>query len=179
MFEGKPRIDFERVKQKFDSRHAGKSHVSSNSKNSSRKSDRHSSSQRIARSSEMNFEECKNNMNIHESGPLFDCEPIISKSGFQNQIQAQTSLEKEDNTVDLACSFNLDGFKVSDDDDVSSSFGYNNCMWNIVTLNYDYPGRHPTYHAFNFFLDFINTNLTEAMIRCHKQSCNLDVKREN
>jgi len=70
----------------------------------------------------MNFEDCKNDMNIHPQ--FFDGEASASKSGFQSQLKAQLSQEKEDNTLDLACSFNLDGFKVSeddDDDDVSSS----------------------------------------------------------
>lgn len=115
---GKSRSEFERVKQKFDSRHSSKG---SSSKNSSRKSDRHS--QRIARSTEMSFNDTTNNMNIHDNAQNFDCETSVSKSGFQNQIHAQLSLDKPENTVDLAESFNLDGFKVSeDDDDVSSSF---------------------------------------------------------
>lgn len=119
MFEGKTRSDFERVKQKFDSRHSNKSYnVSSSSKNSSRK-ERHSS-QRLARSSEMSFDECK--MNIQENALHFDGETSAGKSGYQSQIQAQSSQEKPKNTIELAQSFNLDGFKVSeDDDDVSSS----------------------------------------------------------
>lgn len=125
LFEGKNRSEFERVKQKFDSRHSAKSYnMSSNPKSSSsRKSDRHAPGQRLARSSEMNFgDECKNNMNIHENSQLG--EASANKPGYQNQVQAQLSQEKQDNTVDLACNFNLDGFKVSedDDDDVSSSF---------------------------------------------------------
>lgn len=115
-FEGKSRSEFERVKQKFDSRHSSKSHNVSGAKNSSRKSDRG-----ISRSSEINFEECKTN---NENAQNFDCTPSSSsnKSGYQNQIQTQSSQEKPENTVDLAQSFNLDGFKVSDDDDVSNSF---------------------------------------------------------
>lgn len=62
-------------------------------------------------------------MNISETAQNFDCETSVNKSGFQNQIHAQSSLDKPENTVELAESFNLDGFKVSeDDDDVSSSF---------------------------------------------------------
>ena len=118
LFEGKNRSEFERVKQKFDSRHSAKSYnMSSSSKNSSRKSDRHVANQRITRS-EMTFDDdCKNNMNINENAQ-FD-EASANKSGYQNQIiQAQLSQEKQENTVDLACtSFNLDGFKVSEDDD--------------------------------------------------------------
>lgn len=130
LFEGKNRSEFERVKQKFDSRHSTKSfNMSSSSKNSSRKSDRHVASQRIARSSEMSFDDgCKNDMNIHENAQFG--EASANKPGYQNQIQAQLSQEKQENTVDLACSFNLDGFKVSeDDDDDVSSF----CMTNVQT----------------------------------------------
>lgn len=117
LFEGKSRSDFEKVKQKFDGRHAGKSYMGS--KNSSRKSDRYS--QRIARSTEINFDDCNINMNILESSHSFDSEGLPC---YQNQIQVLDLIEKQDNTVDLACSFNLDGFKVSEDDDdeVSSSF---------------------------------------------------------
>lgn len=123
LFEGKNRSEFERVKQKFDSRHSAKSfNASSGSKNSSRKSERHAASQRIARSSEMTFDDaCKNNMNIHETSQFGE-----ACAGF-SQIKDQLSQDKEENTVDMACSFNLDGFKVSedDDDDVSSSFCMN------------------------------------------------------
>lgn len=62
-------------------------------------------------------------MNIHEHALSFDGEASGGKPIFQNQILAQSSLDKQDNTIDLAGSFNLDGFKVSeddDDDDVSS-----------------------------------------------------------
>lgn len=70
----------------------------------------------------MSFDECKNNMNIHENALHFDGETSAGKSGYQSQIQAQSSQEKPENTIELAQSFNLDGFKVSeDDDDVSSS----------------------------------------------------------
>lgn len=124
LFEGKNRSEFERVKQKFDSRHSTKSYnLGSGSKvSSTRKSERHSANQRIARSSEMSFDECKNNINALENSLSFDCNSS-TKISYQNQIQAQSSQEKEDNTIDLAGSFNLDGFKVSedDDDDVSSS----------------------------------------------------------
>lgn len=128
LFEGKSRSEFERVKQKFDSRHSAKSYnMGSSSKNSSRKTERHAASQRIARSTEMTFNDGKNNMNIndHENAQNFDCNlSPSSKAGFQNQIKTQLSQEKPENTIDLAGSFNLDGFKVSeddDDDDVSSS----------------------------------------------------------
>jgi hypothetical protein len=117
LFESKNRSDFERVKQKFDSRNSSKG---SNSKNSSRKSDRNS--QKLARSSEMSFNDVKNNMNVHENAQIYDDEMMAGKSSYQSQIHDQLSLEKLENTVDLAASFNLDGFKVSeDDDDVSSS----------------------------------------------------------
>lgn len=136
LFEGKNRQEFERVKQKFDSRHSAKSYnMSSSSKNSSRKADRHGASQRIARSSDMSFDDdCKNDMNIHENAQSFECEGAASRSaGYQNQIQAQLSQEKQDNTVELAGTFNLDGFKVSeDDDDVSSSFNLQFCMIEIT-----------------------------------------------
>lgn len=127
-FDGKSRSEFERVKQKFDSRNSTRSHMNSSSKNSSRKSERNSASQRIARSTDLHFDEPKNNMNIHDNSPVFDCEALASKSSFQKQLKAQLSQEKQDNTIDLACSFNLDGFKVSEDDDedVSSSFAVNN-----------------------------------------------------
>lgn len=108
-FEGKSRTDFERVKQKFDSRHLGKSHLgSSSAKNSSRKSDRHctSTSQKLARSSEMNVDECK-------SAQHFDSDIIADKLSYHNPLLTQRSLEKEENN----CNFNLDGFKVSEDDD--------------------------------------------------------------
>lgn len=65
-------------------------------------------------------------MNINENAQNFDCEATASKSGYQNQIHAQLSLDKissSENNGDLEETFNLDGFKVSeDDDDVSSSF---------------------------------------------------------
>jgi hypothetical protein len=121
LFEGKSRSDFERVKQKFDSRHSSKSHLGSSSKSSSRKSDH---KKRVAKSSEMSFD-IKNNMNIHENAQNFDCEASASKSSYQNQIHAQSSLDNAQSSsenVDLVESFNLDGFKVSEDDDVSSSF---------------------------------------------------------
>lgn len=128
LFEGKSRSEFERVKQKFDSRHSSKSNMGSSSKNSARKAERHAAGQRIARSAEMSFNDGKNNMNIndHENAQNFDCNPSSSKAGFQNQLHSQLSQEKPENTIDLAGSFNLDGFKVSeddddDDDDVSSS----------------------------------------------------------
>lgn len=117
-FEGKSRTDFERVKQKFDSRNLGKSYMGgSSSKNSSRKSDRHSasSSQRLARSSEMNVDECKNNIHLVENSQHFDSDIMAEKLSFHNPLINQLSLEKEENN----CNFNLDGFKVSDDDDVS------------------------------------------------------------
>ena len=118
LFEGKNRSDFERVKQKFDGRHSSKG---SSSKNSSRKSDRNS--QRIARSSEMSFPDMKNNMNVHENAQNFECDLMVVKPNNKSQIHAQPSLDKPENTVDLAASFNLDGFKVSeDDDDVSNRF---------------------------------------------------------
>jgi hypothetical protein len=120
-FDGKNRSEFERVKQKFDSRNSKSYHVNSSSKSSSRKSERQGASQRIARSTEMQFDEPKNNMNIHDNSPVYDCATSAGKSGFQKQL----SQEKQDNTIDLACSFNLDGFKVSEDDDdedVRSSF---------------------------------------------------------
>lgn len=121
LFEGKSRQEFERVKQKFDSRHSAKSYnMSSSSKSSARKADR----QRNARSSETSFDDnCKNNMNILEIAQSFGGEASGEKPSFQGQILAQSSLDKQDNTIDLAGSFNLDGFKVSeddDDDDVSS-----------------------------------------------------------
>jgi hypothetical protein len=123
--DGKSRSEFERVKQKFDSRNSGKSyHASSSAKNSSRKSDRLSGSQRAARISDMHFDDSKPSMN-HDNSPVFDCEATVSQPGFQKQLKAQISQEKQDNTIDLASSFNLDGFKVSEDDDdgdVSSSF---------------------------------------------------------
>lgn len=126
LFEGKNRQEFERVKQKFDSRHSAKSYnLGSSSKNSSRKTDRHVASQRNARSSEMSFDDdCKINLNIHDSAHLFEFEGAASRSAvYPSQIQAQSSQEKQDNTVELTGTFNLDGFKVSeDDDDVSSSF---------------------------------------------------------
>lgn len=126
MFEGKTRSDFERVKQKFDSRHSSKSYVGSSSKNSSRKSDRHGSS-RVTRSTEMSFDDKSNIMNIHDNSQSFDGETSASKPSYQSQIKAQLSPDKEDNIVDIADNFNLDGFKVSedDDDDVSSSFETN------------------------------------------------------
>jgi hypothetical protein len=69
----------------------------------------------------MSFSDIKNNMNVHENAQNFDNEMICGKTSYQSQIQAQSSLDKPENTVDLAASFNLDGFKVSeDDDDVSS-----------------------------------------------------------
>jgi hypothetical protein len=124
--DGKSRSEFERVKQKFDSRNSAKSHhANSSAKNSSRKSERLSGSQRSARVSEKHFDDSKPKMNIHDNSPVYDCDASVSQPGFQKQLQAQTSQEKQDNTVDLACSFNLDGFKVSEDDDddgdVSSS----------------------------------------------------------
>lgn len=123
LFEGKSRSEFERVKQKFDSRHSNKSYnygsqIPSSSKNSSRKSTtdgRHS--QKNVRSTDASFDESnnRNNMNINDTIQFFDVEKSTS---FQNQIQGQhTSFEKQDNTVDLGPSFNLDGFKVSEDDD--------------------------------------------------------------
>lgn len=132
LFEGKNRSEFERVKQKFDSRHSAKSfNMSSGSKNSSRQKERHSS-HRLARSSEPSFDDaCKNNMNIHDNAQFG--EASANKPVYQSQIEAQMSQEKQDNTVDLACSFNLDGFKVSedDDDDVSTCL----CMTKYLDTN--------------------------------------------
>lgn len=121
IFEGKSRSDFERVKQKFDSRHPGKSHMGGSSgKSSGQKTDRNNSasSQKLARSSEMNFDECKNNMNIFENNHHFATDQRADKLGYQNSLLPQASLEEVENI----CNFNLDGFKVSedDDDDVSS-----------------------------------------------------------
>lgn len=123
LFEGKNRSEFERVKQKFDSRHSAKSYnMSGSAKNSSRKSDRHAN-QRIARSSEMSFDESKNNINIRENTQSFDCNPSSSKLGFLNQTQTHSSQDKPENNFDLAENFNLssgyclDGLKVSEDDD--------------------------------------------------------------
>lgn len=121
VFEGKSRTDFERVKQKFDSRHSGKSQMGgSNGKNSGQKADRHNSvsNQKLARSSEMNFDECKNNMNIFESNHHFSIDQRVDKLSYHNPLLVQASLEKGE----VSCNFNLDGFKVSEDDedDVSS-----------------------------------------------------------
>lgn len=112
IFEGKSRTDFERVKQKFDNRHSNKTHIGSSSgKHCAQKYDRFSSSssQKLPRCSEMNFNECKAKMNNFENHN-FGIDPLPN----------QNSLEKEENI----CNFNLDGFKISeddDDDDVSSS----------------------------------------------------------
>lgn len=63
-------------------------------------------------------------MNILENSQSFDGEASASKLIYQSQTKAQSSQNKQDNTVEIVDSFNLDGFKVSedDDDDVSSSF---------------------------------------------------------
>lgn len=120
-FEGKSRSDFERVKQKFDSRHSAKSHMGgSSSKSSGQKSDRHNSAsnQKLARSTEMNFDECKNNMNIFENNHHFAIDQRADKLSYHNPLMNQGSLDEVENIGN----FNLDGFKVSedDDDDVSS-----------------------------------------------------------
>jgi hypothetical protein len=138
-FEGKNRSDFERVKQKFDRSHSS-SHrpgsLSSNSKHKyqSKSFEAHNDiNQKHHR--ELNFgmkgnhinerNSNSNNMNINENIAQHymssnDGQPLESEFPMHNE----SLHDKQDNTIDLTESFNLDGFKVSeddDDDDVSCS----------------------------------------------------------
>jgi hypothetical protein len=61
-------------------------------------------------------------MNINDNiAQHYDCEASSSKR-LVYQNNSQSSHEKQENKIDLTTSFNLDGFKVSDDDDDDVSF---------------------------------------------------------
>lgn len=115
LFEGKNRSDFERVKQKFDR--------SNKSYNSSKRSDRLSSSKGSSSSRKSAADHPTNMLNIKS-----DCNQsqlLASCSGYQ--AQTHDDFDKSINSsVEMAESFNIDDFKVSDDDDVSSSFQVTN-----------------------------------------------------
>lgn len=118
LFDTAKRKEFERNKQKFDR----KPHLSSSSRNKfqSRSFEARNDINQRHRSSGADDYGMRNNMNINESQHGFECEASSSK---KSAFRAQSSLEKQENTLDLAGNFNLDGFKVSedDDDDVSCS----------------------------------------------------------
>ena len=117
-FEGKRSSEFERVKQKFDRSQSTKiASFSSNSKNNFQsksfeaRNDMHH--KRLIDDYGLN-----SNMNISDNiAQHYDCEPSSSSSKKHSSFHAQSSHEKKENTIDLAASFNLDGFKVSEDDD--------------------------------------------------------------
>lgn len=109
LFDTAKRKEFERNKQKFDR----KPHLSSSSRNKfqSKSFEARNDINRI-RSNADDFG-IRNNMNINESQRSYDCEASSSK---KSTFHAQSSIEKQENTIDMAGNFNLDGFKVSDDD---------------------------------------------------------------
>lgn len=108
-FEGKSRSEFERVKQKFDKTNK---HL-----NSSKRNDRHSSSKGLSSSRKSAADHPTNMLNIKS-----DCNQsqlMASCSGYQTQNHDE--FDKLNSSVEMAESFNIDDFKVSDDDDVSCS----------------------------------------------------------
>lgn len=109
LFDTAKRKEFERNKQKFDR----KPHLSSSrNKFQSRSFEARNDINQRHRSGADDYG-MRNNMNINESQLGYDCEASSSKKSFH----AQSSIEKQDNTIDLPGNFNLDGFKVSEDDD--------------------------------------------------------------
>lgn len=111
LFDTAKRKEFERNKLKFDQK-AGRN-LSSSSKQKAQEFRVPSKSFDINQRHDYEMR-----LNINEPQYNYDCEappPLVSKRSAVLQNQAST--EKQDNTVNLAANFNLDGFKVSEDDD--------------------------------------------------------------
>lgn len=113
-FDGKNRSEFEKVKQKFDKTQSSRiASFSSNSRNNFQSKSFEARSDANQRRLIDDYG-MKNSMNIND----YDCEASSSASTKrQSSYHAQSSHEKQENTIDLTASFNLDGFKVSEDDD--------------------------------------------------------------
>ncbi|KAG5679250.1 hypothetical protein PVAND_008830 [Polypedilum vanderplanki] len=113
IFDGKNRSEFERVKQKFDRSQSAKgANLCSNSKNKFQSKSFEARNDINQKTRNISVDDYDFRSNILPQ--QYDCEPSSSKrSTFHNQA----SHEKQENTIDLTASFNLDGFKVSEDDD--------------------------------------------------------------
>lgn len=120
-FDGKNRSEFEKVKQKFDRSQSSKiASFSSNSKNSNNFHSKSFEARNDVNQKRHVIDDygMKSNMNINDNIPhQYDCEASSSSSKKHSSFHAQSSHEKQENTIDLTASFNLDGFKVSEDDD--------------------------------------------------------------
>lgn len=129
IFDSKGRSEFEGVKQKFD-RSMKPSNLcsNSNSRHSSKRTERLSSSKSSSSSARKSTAAPD-----HPSNPLDSNQSqlIASCSGYQSQSYD----ERDQIEDDMAESFNLDGLKVSDDDDdVSSRKVYHNLMCMIMVI---------------------------------------------
>lgn len=112
LFDTAKRKEFERNKQKFDR----KPHSSSSSRHkfqASKSFEARNDINQRHRSAADDYG-LRNNMNINESQQNFDCEASSSK---KSAFHLQYLNEKQDNMIDLPGNFNLDGLKVSEDDD--------------------------------------------------------------
>lgn len=113
LFDTAKRKEFERNKQKFDRKPHNSSSSSRHKFQASKSFEARNDINQRHRSAADDYG-MRNNMNINEPQHNYDCEASSSKKAI---FHPQSSIEKQDNTIDLAENFNLDGFKVSEDDD--------------------------------------------------------------
>jgi uncharacterized protein YxjI len=117
LFDTAKRKEFERNKQKFDRKPHGSS--SRHKFQASRSFEARNDINHRHRSAADDYG-MRNNMNINEPQQSYDCEASSSK---KSTFHPQTSIEKKEN-IDMTGNFNLDGFKVSEDDDDDVSCRY-------------------------------------------------------
>lgn len=114
IFDAKGRSEFEGVKQKFD-RSMKPLNLNSNSRSSSKRTERVSSSKSSSSSTRKSTATHDHPSNLLDSN---QSQLVPSCSGYQSQSYDDERDQVQD---DMAESFNLDGLKISDDDDDVSS----------------------------------------------------------
>lgn len=127
LFDTAKRKEFERNKLKFDQK-AGRN-LSASSKHKAQEFRVPSKSFDINQRNDYDMK-----FNINEPQYNYDSEapPLMSK---KSSLQNQASSEKQDNTVNMAANFNLDGFKVSEDDDEDVSCRVENITFFKIILH--------------------------------------------
>lgn len=112
--DGKNRSEFEKVKQKFDKTQSSRIASFSSGSRNNFQSKSFEARNDVNQKRLIDDYGIKGSMNIHDNIPQhYDCEASSSSS-----VKKHSSYhEKQENKIDLTASFNLDGFKVSEDDD--------------------------------------------------------------